>query len=132
MVGRLTPCSDARSVSMRGRALNTDSRPKWAGAGSSPADRSSAAIVRITSGMISRMSRALSRAWVRVMSLAYVLGGLIVMCAKLSRGWRRVKPGVAALAGPQTVNQRPHQGIAKSLTVRELVFTMTVPLRQGA
>ncbi len=62
IVGRLTPWSDARSVSIRGRTLRIDRRPKCAGAGISPAARSSAATVRITSGMISRMSRAVSRA----------------------------------------------------------------------
>ena len=46
----------------RPRVLRIDSRPKCAGAGISPAARSSAATVRMTSGMISSMSRALSRA----------------------------------------------------------------------
>jgi len=52
---------------MRGRTLRRLNSPKWAGAGISPAARSSAATVRITSGMISRSSRAVSRAWPRVM-----------------------------------------------------------------
>src|SRR5260221_6840155 len=69
VVGRLTPCSDARSVSMRGRTLSIERRPNCAGAGSSPAARSSAATVRITSGTISRISRAVSRAWSRVICL---------------------------------------------------------------
>ena len=68
IVGRLTPCSEARSLSIRGRTLRIESRPKCAGAGISPAARSSAATVRITSGMISRISRAVSRAWPRVMA----------------------------------------------------------------
>ena len=62
IVGRLTPWSAASSVRVRGCSLRYDSKPKCAGAGSSPADRSSAATVRMTSGMISRTSRALSRA----------------------------------------------------------------------
>jgi hypothetical protein len=72
IVGRLTPWIDASSVSIRGRSLRIDNRPKCAGAGSSPDARSSAATVRITSGMIWRMSRALSRAWIRVMRNTWI------------------------------------------------------------
>jgi hypothetical protein len=61
IVGRLTPWRLASSLNVRGWALSIVSRPKCAGAGSSPAARSSAATVRITSGIIFRISRATSR-----------------------------------------------------------------------
>ena len=67
IVVRLTPWIDARSVSMRGWSFRMDRRPKCAGAGSSPAARSSAATVRITSGTIFRISCADLRACERVM-----------------------------------------------------------------
>ena len=68
IVGRLTPSSAASSVSVRGCWLSIVSRSKCAGAGSSPAARSSAATVRITSGTIFRISRAEPRACDRVMA----------------------------------------------------------------
>jgi hypothetical protein len=73
IVGRLTPWSTASSVNVRDCALSIVNKPKCAGAGSSPAARSSAATVRITSGIIFRISRAASRAWGRFMFLV-VLG----------------------------------------------------------
>ena len=53
------------------------------GAGISPSARNSAATVRMTSGMISRISRAASRVLERLMKRG-PLGSLMVMTAKLT------------------------------------------------
>jgi len=89
IVGRLTPCSSASSVRVRGWFPSIVSSPKCAGAGISPAARNSAATVRMTSGMILRISRAASRERERVMA-AGNLGGLTIKTAKVPRAFRRV------------------------------------------
>ena len=91
IVGRLTPWRFASSLNVRGWTLSIVNRPKCAGAGSSPAARSSAATVRITSGIILRISRATSRDGRFIHLLVY----LIVIRAKLWPGIdmrRRARP----------------------------------------
>jgi hypothetical protein len=92
IVGRLTPCRFASSLKVRGCALSIVSRPKCAGAGNSPAARSSAATVRITSGIILRISRATSREGRFIIGTwnQHLLVYLIVIRAKL--WWGREMP----------------------------------------